>query len=207
MGTPVHLFVYDLSNGLARALSPQLLGRTVEGIYHTSIVVRGRELFFGAGVCLDRAGQTQFGQPERRLLLGSTQLDDTTIDELVHSLSMEWNAERYNLLHNNCTHFADALAQLLVGSGIPAEFTRQAELIREIPALAAFLSPAAGAPFPLEAAVPAHRPAPAPQLDDEESFAALVRQHHAAFIASGCSNDEATELAVEAAMAGKPPPG
>ncbi len=36
---PVQLFVYDLSNGLARAMSASLIGTQIEGIWHTSIVV------------------------------------------------------------------------------------------------------------------------------------------------------------------------
>lgn len=211
MTTPVYLFVYDLSGGLARVLSPHLLGRTLEGIFHTSVVVGGKEVFFGQGVSVTAPGGSHFGQPLRRLQLGTTQLSSESIDELLLSLSQEWRAERYHLLHNNCNHFSDALAQLLVGQPIPSEYVRQAELVREIPALAALLSPAAAVGVPItpadgvavqSVAVPV---ASATPLDDEEVFAALVRQHHAAYMAAGCSNEEATERAVEAALSGMPP--
>lgn len=50
MSKKVSLHVYDLSQGLARQLSQQLIGRHFDGIYHTGIVVFGREYFFGGGI-------------------------------------------------------------------------------------------------------------------------------------------------------------
>jgi hypothetical protein len=46
----VFLHHYDLSNGLAAALSPALLGVAVGTIPHTGIVLRGEEIFFGGGI-------------------------------------------------------------------------------------------------------------------------------------------------------------
>jgi hypothetical protein len=59
----VHLHVYDLSQGLAAQLSPVLLGRQVDGVWHTAIVVGGIEFYFGNGVSAAKAGQTRFGTP------------------------------------------------------------------------------------------------------------------------------------------------
>ena len=80
MTSPVQLYVYDLSNGLARQLSGQLLGRQVDGIWfviprflgewsdevflkcrHTSIVVFGREMFYGRGIITTAPGQSHVG--------------------------------------------------------------------------------------------------------------------------------------------------
>ena len=36
MSTPVKLYVYDLSNGMARQLSLQLTGRQIDGIWSVS---------------------------------------------------------------------------------------------------------------------------------------------------------------------------
>lgn len=47
----VTLLVYDISNGMAKSFSPMFLGKVIEGIYHTSIVVYGREYFYGGGIC------------------------------------------------------------------------------------------------------------------------------------------------------------
>lgn len=46
----VKLYVYDLSMGMARSLSPSLIGREIPGIYHTGIAVYNREFFFGGGI-------------------------------------------------------------------------------------------------------------------------------------------------------------
>lgn len=44
----VELFIYDLSQGLASVMSQMLIGRQLDGIWHTSVVVYGREFFFGS---------------------------------------------------------------------------------------------------------------------------------------------------------------
>jgi hypothetical protein len=44
----VLLHVYDLSNGMVKNFT-HLLGKEFEGIWHTGIVVYGREYFFGGG--------------------------------------------------------------------------------------------------------------------------------------------------------------
>lgn len=44
---PVTLYVYDMTNGVAAVMSQMLLGRHIEGIWHTAVVVYGREFFFG----------------------------------------------------------------------------------------------------------------------------------------------------------------
>ena len=41
MSSPVKLYVYDLSNGLARQLSLQLTGRQIDGIWYVLSVVHG----------------------------------------------------------------------------------------------------------------------------------------------------------------------
>ena len=47
----VHLYLYDISNGMARQFSPFMVGKLVEAIYHSSIVCFGTEYFFGGGIC------------------------------------------------------------------------------------------------------------------------------------------------------------
>ena len=92
----VQLYVYDLSNGLARKLSPLLLNKQVvqiltdasylhvsqlllitcsraaqiEGVWHTSIVVGGLEYYFGCGVSQSSPGLTPFGRPVQVIELG-----------------------------------------------------------------------------------------------------------------------------------------
>ena len=59
---PVKLNVYDLSQGMAKAMSMGLIGVQIDGIWHTGIVVYGKEFYFGGGICYDPPGQTPFGK-------------------------------------------------------------------------------------------------------------------------------------------------
>ncbi|KAJ1982061.1 hypothetical protein H4R35_000454 [Dimargaris xerosporica] len=124
---PVLLFVYDLSGGLARTLSPQLVGRTIEGIWHTSVVVFGTEYYYGQGIQRALPGTTQHGAPVQQLTMGTTQIPLQWFDEFVASLAeATYTAERYHLLDNNCNHFTNDAVQFLTGQEIPSH-------IRDLP--------------------------------------------------------------------------
>lgn len=43
----VELYIYDLTSGMAAMMSQMLLGRHIEGVWHTAVVVFGREFFYG----------------------------------------------------------------------------------------------------------------------------------------------------------------
>jgi desumoylating isopeptidase 1 len=64
-GWPVQLYVYDLSHGLARSMSGALLGKQIDGIWHTGIVVYGVEYFYGGGIQYATPGQSMAGQPTK----------------------------------------------------------------------------------------------------------------------------------------------
>ncbi|XP_076053031.1 uncharacterized protein LOC143032337 isoform X9 [Oratosquilla oratoria] len=75
LGYKVELYVYDLSRGFAKAMSPALLGKQIEGLWHTSVVAYGREYFFGGeGIASCRPGQTVLGDPDRVEALGESQV-------------------------------------------------------------------------------------------------------------------------------------
>lgn len=65
MAHPVKLHIYDLSGGLAKRFAPMFgINFDLEGIWHTSIVVHGMEVFFGSeGVQFSEPGTTSLGQP------------------------------------------------------------------------------------------------------------------------------------------------
>ena len=44
-------------------MSPMLLGKQIDGIWHTSVVIGGVEHFFGCGLQRATPGTTPFGQP------------------------------------------------------------------------------------------------------------------------------------------------
>ena len=65
----VTLHVYDLSGGNAAQFSRQLVGTQISGVWHTGIVIYGKEFYFAGGISYDLPGRTPFGkQTEPRLL-------------------------------------------------------------------------------------------------------------------------------------------
>lgn len=119
----VQLFVYDLSNGLARSLSQQLTGRQFDAIYHTSIVVHGREWYFGQGIFNEQPGRTHFGTPIERIDLGTTSIGQNTFQEILNDLRDRYTTQAYHLLHFNCNTFTNEVANILVGRDIPDRIT------------------------------------------------------------------------------------
>ena len=70
-GEEVLLYVYDLSNGFARLMSQGLLGKHIDGVWHTSVVVNGaEEVYFGQGIQRAVPGTTPHGQPLQIISLG-----------------------------------------------------------------------------------------------------------------------------------------
>ncbi|KDN42394.1 DUF862-domain-containing protein, partial [Tilletiaria anomala UBC 951] len=120
---PVELWVYDLSQGLARQLSMGLLGRSFDAIYHTSLVVYGREYFYGQGVDVTTPGHSHHGQPQEKIDMGYTSVDPDTWNELLQDLRERFTASKYHLLEHNCNTFTNECMQILTGREIPARIT------------------------------------------------------------------------------------
>jgi hypothetical protein len=159
----VELWIYDLSNGLAAALSPALLGpaHAIAGVWHSSVVVAGQEIFFGRGISVAPAGATPFGRPVERLLLGETRLPLEVREALLVELSAKWTPEAYDLLENNCNNFADEYATLLCGRGVPPHITGLPAAVLASPFGAALRPLLAGLERQLGAACAGAAPAPA----------------------------------------------
>lgn len=118
-GYKVTLNVYDLSQGLARQLSTTFLGKAIEAIWHTGIVVYGKEYFFGGGIQQAPAGATQYGSPVRIVELGITHVPQDVFESYLEEISPRYTAETYSLLTHNCNNFSNEVAQFLVGVSIP----------------------------------------------------------------------------------------
>ncbi|XP_023670351.1 desumoylating isopeptidase 1 [Paramormyrops kingsleyae] len=121
----VKLYIYDLSRGMARQLSPIMLGKQLDGIWHTSIVVYGEEFFFGGeGITGCSPGGTLLGEPNTIVDLGSTEVTEEIFMEYLSSLGEStYRADRYRLFEHNCNTFTNEVAQFLTGCKIPAYIT------------------------------------------------------------------------------------
>ncbi|KAI9033370.1 PPPDE putative peptidase domain-containing protein [Hyaloraphidium curvatum] len=119
----VILYVYDLSQGMARMLSMPLAGRQIDAIYHTSVVVYGTEYFFGQGIMSCAPGQSMHGTPIEQLRMGTTYLPRSVVREYIDNMRQHWTADRYHLLDNNCNSFSDEVCTFLVGKNIPSHIT------------------------------------------------------------------------------------
>ncbi|KAH6941327.1 hypothetical protein HPB50_016302 [Hyalomma asiaticum] len=122
-GFEVLLHVYDLTKGLAKQLSPALLGKELPAVWHTSIVVRGREYFFGStGVDSCPAGGTTFHEPDRVVKLGHSQLPHDAFLDYIRGLDEGvYEGSRYDLFRHNCNNFSQDVSLFLTGNSIPKE--------------------------------------------------------------------------------------
>ncbi|KAI0029169.1 PPPDE putative peptidase domain-containing protein [Vararia minispora EC-137] len=116
---PVKLYVYDLSGGLAAQLSRQLTGRQIDGVWHTSIVVFGKEIFYGQGIMVTPPGRSHHGQPLRIVDMGETALDEETFQEYLTEMHQYYTADKYHLLDFNCNSFTNDVVGFLTGGSIP----------------------------------------------------------------------------------------
>jgi len=78
--TEVFLRIYDVTQGLAKVVSPQLLGFQIDGVWHTSIEIFENEYYFQNFLSVQRAGTTPFNHYTERISLGHT---DCTQHELM----------------------------------------------------------------------------------------------------------------------------
>lgn len=116
------LYRYDLTQGMARSLGPMLIGRPLEGIWHTSIVVFGKEYYFDGGVGIvgdPNPGRTRFGAPYRTEVLGQT----TKREEEFFAWTQQqrrsgFGPNDYRIFDNNCNSFSDAACMYLLGRHI-----------------------------------------------------------------------------------------
>ncbi|GAA5904725.1 uncharacterized protein JCM6883_003886 [Sporobolomyces salmoneus] len=134
MPEPIELYQYDLSNGMAQSLGPMLIGRPIEGIWHTSIVLFGVEIWFGQGIhSKSPPGTTHHGAPRKRIPMGETHLDRDTFFEYIEGMRETYKAERYHLLEFNCNHFTNDVVGFLNGRTIPFEILNQPKELMATP--------------------------------------------------------------------------
>ncbi|KAL4998665.1 PUL domain-containing protein [Aspergillus recurvatus] len=129
----VELYVYDLSQGLARMYSMALTGVQIDAIYHTSLVFNNTEYYFGQGIQTARPGSTHHGQPMEKVHMGRSELPFEVVDEYLQSLSSIYTPESYDLFLHNCNNFTQDLAMFLVGRSIPQHIRNLPETFLSTP--------------------------------------------------------------------------
>lgn len=125
--SPVTLYVYDVSNGMAKVMSPMIVGKVVEGIWHTSIVVFNKEYYFQGGAFGDAPKTTPFGLPVKEIPIGKTELNKQEFEEYLDSISDQFTSATYDIFVNNCNHYSSTLSEFLTGEAIPKEYLCQAQ--------------------------------------------------------------------------------
>ncbi|CAD8110198.1 unnamed protein product [Paramecium sonneborni] len=115
----VILNMYDLSQGMAKQFSPMFLGKQIEAIWHTGIVVYGKEYYFGGGICAQPPKSTIYGYPIEERELGETDKPQHEFESFLRDISFNYTMEKYDLFTNNCNNFTNECALYLVGKGIP----------------------------------------------------------------------------------------
>ncbi|KAK4137894.1 kinesin-domain-containing protein [Trichocladium antarcticum] len=129
----VHLLVYDLSRGLARQMSMNLLGFQLDAIYHTSIQFRGKEYVYDGNIVAIAPGTSHLGRPMQELHLGRTELPVDVIEEYLDSLREIYTVRAYDLWRHNCNNFSNDFAMFLLGKGIPDHITNMPQSVLDSP--------------------------------------------------------------------------
>ena len=164
----VQLYVYDLSQGLARSMSKQFLGIQIDAVYHTSLVFKNVEYFFGAGVQTCYPGASHHGQPMEIIPMGTTDIDLETILDYLESLKQVYTPESYDLFAHNCNNFTHDFAMFLLGVGTPEHITSLPQRVLDTP-FGRMLRPQIDASMrsvtqaPVPNGDPTHQPRPAAQ--------------------------------------------
>jgi hypothetical protein len=106
-------YVYDLSMGLTKMLSKDLIGIQVDGIWHTSVVAFDKEYYFGEGIVTLAKGVYQQNyapiKPVLKIEVNLPELRQETLDELIAKLSSDYQSKSYHILDHNCNHFTQEL--------------------------------------------------------------------------------------------------
>lgn len=110
----VQLAIYDLSNGIAKALSAQLLGpqHSIEIVPHTSILAFGKEYYFGA-TGVEQTDPHHFRSTRQLFPIQIQDLGHTTVSQeeferwcKTHVENGLYASHSYDLFVRNCNNFS-----------------------------------------------------------------------------------------------------
>jgi len=141
----VKLYMYDISHGSAKAISDFLPISKWEGVWHSGLVVYGREYFFNGDLVFKLPGETVWGDPTKELMLGFTLRRMEELHKWVcEELKPVFHVDSYDTFENNCNHFTDRMSDWLCGDArieIPEEVVNQKHKLEQMPAIFHLLKP------------------------------------------------------------------
>ena len=116
-----------------KGLSQSILGKEIEGIWHTSVYVYGREYFYAGGINKSQPRKTKFGKPIKEINFGFTNKTKTEFENYLKSINNNFTSNNYNLISHNCNHFSDTALYYLIGKHLSSVILKQHEEILKTP--------------------------------------------------------------------------
>lgn len=114
--------VYDISGGMAHSSSQMIIGRYMELLPHTGIVVFGKEFFYSKAPATSEPGKSLPSPVRKVIKLGRTTKTAAEMEAFLASFNSEFCQTPYQFITHNSNHYADAVAKfLLAGEGLPSE--------------------------------------------------------------------------------------
>ncbi|CAE7872547.1 desi1, partial [Symbiodinium microadriaticum] len=120
----VWLYQYSIPAGLAAEVEPAqaALLKSLGGFWHTSIVVFGREYWYGRQCFESKLQLSHFGEPTKRTYLGATQCSQAELwDKIDRELCREYTGDSYDVIQHSSCHFAQEVAWFLLNKHLPDE--------------------------------------------------------------------------------------
>jgi len=149
--TPVELLLYDISNGASKRFSPLLLGRQFEAIYHSGLLVFGKEYWYGGKLfkteppatahfgpplaeSVTKLQASRYGSGLRTVHLGYTLATQAEFEEFIRTeMCSKYTPEAYDVMTHNCNCFSNDAVRFLTGVSIPDEVINLPELVMQTP--------------------------------------------------------------------------
>jgi hypothetical protein len=125
----VLLLQYDLTDGKATKFYKFMTGKDLEAIWHTSLVVYGREYYFGGGICKGMPRATPYGYPIKESVFGKTTKTKKEFEDYLKTINDEFSEHTYHMLDHNCNHFTHAICQFLCNKPLPDEILNQHKVV------------------------------------------------------------------------------
>lgn len=127
--------VYDISGGMAHNCSQQMIGRYMELLPHTGIVVFGQEYYYSQDTAVCDPGKSLPSPVRKTLRLGRTSKTKADLETFLEQIKAEYTSTSYNFLTHNSCHYADAVAKFLLddGTGLPKDLVSLLEDMNSTP--------------------------------------------------------------------------